>query len=71
MPSLNIGIEYQGIQHFKPIEHWGGRTSLEQVMQRDKRKKRLCDENNIKLVYIYYYEEVSRELVENKIKMIA
>lgn len=68
IPSLNIGIEYQGIQHFKPIEYWGGKDSLEQVIKRDKMKKRLCVENKIKLILFYYYEELSRELVENKIK---
>jgi len=71
IPSLNIGIEYQGIQHFEPIEHWGGKASLEQVMERDKRKKRLCKKNGIKLVFLYYNEELSRELVENKIKTIS
>lgn len=68
IPSLNIGMEYQGIQHFEPVEHWGGKASLEEVKKRDKKKKRLCDINNIKLVIFYYYEELSRELVENKIK---
>lgn len=70
IPCLNIGIEYQGIQHFKPVDHWGGKTSLEQVIKRDKKKKRLCNKNNIKLVIFYYYEELSRELVENKINNI-
>lgn len=68
IPRLNIGIEYQGIQHFKPVDHWGGKASLEQVIKRDKKKKKLCDLNNVNLVIFYYYEELSRELVENKIK---
>lgn len=24
LPDYNICIEYDGIQHFKPIEKWGG-----------------------------------------------
>lgn len=70
IPKLNIAFEYQGIQHFKPIEHWGGKKSLEQGKRRDKLKKKLCEENNIKLIYMYYYEELSKELVENKIDTI-
>jgi hypothetical protein len=70
IPSLNLGIEYQGIQHFKSINHWGGKESLEQTKKRDKRKKKLCEINKIKLIYFYYYEELSRELVENKIKSL-
>ncbi len=70
IPSLNIGMEYQGIQHFEPIKYWGGKESLEQTIKRDKKKKKLCEQNNIKLVYFYYYEELSRELVEEKIRSI-
>ena len=70
IPSLNIGLEYQGIQHFKPIGHWGGKDSLDQVIKRDKRKKKLCEKNRIKLLFFYYYEELSKVLVENRIKMI-
>jgi len=69
IPKLKLAIEYQGIQHFEPIEHWGGKKSLEQVIHRDKIKKRLCEQNKIRLIYIYYYEEISKELLEDKIKV--
>ena len=67
IPKLKIAFEYQGIQHFEPVEHWGGEESLERVKQRDKLKKRLCEENNINLIYMYYYDELSKELVEKKL----
>jgi hypothetical protein len=67
IPDLNIGLEYQGIQHFKPIDHWGGKKSLERLKKRDDKKKKLCVKHNIKLGYFYYYEELSRKLVEKKI----
>lgn len=70
IPNFSIGIEYQGIQHYKPIEHWGGRASLKEVIRRDKKKKRLCEKNSIKLILFDYKEELSRELVEHKIKSI-
>ncbi|NMQ18390.1 hypothetical protein E4P82_03755 [Candidatus Competibacter phosphatis] len=28
IPKLKIGIEYQGIQHFNVIKHWGGEDGL-------------------------------------------
>ena len=68
IPDLNIGIEYQGIQHFEPVEHWGGQKALEKVRERDRLKKELCDENSIKLLYFYYYEELSKQLVMSKIE---
>lgn len=67
IPKLKIGIEYQGIQHFKPVDHWGGEKSFKQVVKRDARKKKLCLENDIKLIYFYHNEEISEELVKNKL----
>lgn len=71
IPSLNIGMEYQGIQHFEPVEHWGGEDSIKKVIERDKKKKKLCSKNGINLIYFFYYEELSRGLVEDKLKNIS
>lgn len=68
IPSLNLGIEYQGIQHFKEIRHWGGKQALIKTQERDNRKKQLCALNNIYLIYFYYSEELSEELVREKLK---
>jgi hypothetical protein len=67
IPELQLGFEYQGIQHFEPVEHWGGKRALKQVQQRDKRKNKLCNSNGIKLIYFYYYEELTKELIKSKI----
>jgi len=68
IPHLKVGIEYQGIQHFKAIKYWGGKASLEKNKERDKKKQELCSKNNVKLLYFYYYEELNKESVENKLK---
>ena len=48
IPSLSLGIEYQGIQHYKPIEHFGGEKHFEYQQTNDKKKNiRLCDENSV------------------------
>jgi HEAT repeat protein len=52
-PKRNIGIEYQGEQHQKPIPQFGGEKGFKKQKERDKRKKRLCKENNCKLIYVY------------------
>ncbi len=65
--ELNIGIEYQGIQHYKPIKHWGGKEALERGRERDKRKKQICGEQGIKLVYFEYDEGLNDQLVMNKL----
>ena len=56
LPEYNIAIECQGEQHFKPIKHFGGDEELKLVSIRDKRKRKLCNKHNIKIVYYTNYE---------------
>ena len=51
-PYFNAAIECQGQQHFIDFDYW---SSLEDNIERDKLKKKLCEENGIK---IYYYSEL-------------
>lgn len=50
-------IEYDGIQHFEPIEFWGGVGALEDTKRRDEIKNKYCKENNIPLIRIPYWEQ--------------
>jgi len=68
--ELNVGIEYQGLQHFKPVKHWGGEEGLIKTKERDKRKKKLCKLNSIKLIYFDYTEGLTEDFVTWKIKGI-
>ena len=61
-PKYNIGIEYQGEQHFKPIDFGGyGKERaiqiFEDTQQRDVEKKEICKKNGIKLFYFSHIEE--------------
>lgn len=49
-------IEYDGEQHFIPVDFWGGEEALKLQQERDERKNKWCKENNIKLVRIPYTE---------------
>lgn len=69
-PEFNIGIEYQGIQHYKAIDFFGGQEGFEKTIERDKRKRLLCKENNCNLILVdegYDFENV-REQLETIIK---
>lgn len=68
IPDEKIGFEYQGIQHFEPIEHWGGQLQLEKQKEHDARKKRLCNALNVKLICVNYDEPLTEELVLQKIR---
>lgn len=56
LPDLKIAIECQGEQHLKPVKFFGGKKELEYVQDRDKKKKKLCEEHNIKMVYVFENE---------------
>lgn len=66
--ELKIAIEYQGEQHFKPVDYFGGEESFKKVQIRDKEKQQLSKEKGIKLIYINYWEEVTESLIIEKIE---
>ena len=70
IPSLNIGIEYQGKQHYEPIDIFGGVIGFEKTVERDKYKKSLCKDNNVKLIEWKYDEMISKVKLEKKIKEV-
>lgn len=54
LPDFNVCIEYDGMQHFEPIVHFGGNARLERQKYLDNIKTKYCDKNNIKLLRISY-----------------
>lgn len=65
--EYNIAIECQGLQHFKPIEWFGGIEAFKSLVERDKLKKNLCEEHNVKIIYYsnldiqYPYKVITQE----------
>lgn len=68
IPSLSIGIEYQGIQHYKAIEYFGGKQGFERVKERDSRKRKLCLENGVTLIEWKYTEDITAEILAAKLR---
>ena len=68
LPQYNIAIECQGSQHFEPNEYFGGEEAFEKQIERDERKKKLCEENNVKLIYINYFDSIDE--INNKLQNI-
>lgn len=68
LPDLNIAIEYQGKQHYEPVEIFGGEAAFIKQQERDSRKRKLSLENNIKLIEIRYdHEDEDLKDLENVI----
>lgn len=70
IPSLSVGIEYQGLQHYEPVEIFGGEVKFKEVVERDKRKKRLCKENGVELIYWKYDEPINSERLRIKLNEV-
>ena len=56
LPDYNVGIECQGEQHFFPVDFAGKGVEwacqqFDKLIKRDKRKKTLCEEHGVKLLY--------------------
>ena len=66
--KLNVAIEYQGKQHFEAVEIFGGQEHFEKQVERDKLKKELSEKNGVKLVYINYDEDISTDLIKEKVE---
>lgn len=65
IPEYNIFIEYNGEQHYVPIEHFGGELQFSEQQIRDQDLKNYCIENNIKLLEISYKDNVVEKLNYN------
>ncbi len=63
IPSLQTAIEYQGIQHFLPIDFFGGDEALQQRQNLDRQKKDLCRQNGVTLIEWPYRIEPTEENV--------
>lgn len=70
IPSLKLGIEYQGKQHYEAVEFFGGKEGFEKNVKRDKKKAKKCKENNIKLIYWKYDEKIILNTLVEKLSRL-
>ena len=56
IPDYNLLIEYQGEQHEKANNFFGGERQLDVQLEHDKRKREYAKNHNIKLLEIWYYD---------------
>lgn len=54
LPTLNTAIEYDGQQHFEPVEIFGGEESFKEQQIKDNIKDSYCKKKGINLIRIPY-----------------
>lgn len=62
LPDYNTAIEYDGYQHFTPVQFFGGYDTYQKLKTHDSIKDNYCKDNNITLLRISYNENVNEKL---------
>lgn len=65
LPELDAIIEFDGEQHFKAVEYWGGEDGFTYRQANDKRKNEFCEQMCYKLLRVRYDNtDIETTLVE-------
>ena len=68
IPTVKIAIEYQGKQHYESIKFFGGEEAYKNGVKRDKKKRKISEENGIILIEWKYDEPISNLRLKEKLK---
>ena len=65
LPDYNLLIEFQGEQHERPIDLFGGEQTFVIQKERDKKKRKYASDHNIDLLEIWYYDQKNISTILN------
>lgn len=68
-PDWQIAVEYHGIQHFQPVDFFGGDAAFEKNVERDKRKLNLARQHGVTLFVVTAEDDIS--VLVQKIRKIS
>ena len=77
IPHLNLCIEYQGHQHYEPVDFSGkgmqwANEKFKEGQEKDNIKRNYCNNNNIKLLEIPYWDyENIEEILSRELGLLA
>lgn len=69
VPELNLCIEYDGEQHFKPIDYFGSEKTYNETIARDTIKNSYCEENGINLLRIKHNKNAEKAIEKMLVKL--
>ena len=70
LPEVGVAIEYQGEQHYRPIERFAGKQGFEKTRERDQLKRQRAKEAGVKVVEFKYDEVLTDEMVRKRIERV-
>ena len=68
IPNQSILIEYQGIQHYQPIDYFGGNTTFRYQQKHDKMKSDYAKKHNYNLIAVPYTEDTFSKIKKYLLK---
>lgn len=72
LPECKLAIEYDGLQHYKPIDYFGGEKKFKRQRKHDFMKDKYCKDNGIDLIripYTFTTKEQVKQILSTKIKI--
>ena len=69
VPGQNILIEYQGLQHYQPVDYFGGEAKFKLQQKHDKMKADYAKDYNYNLIVIPYTNDYQKLVDEEENKM--
>jgi hypothetical protein len=70
VPALNLAIEYQGEQHYLPLDHWGGEQGLQDRRIMDDAKRKACANASVTLIEWNYNTPITLEAVKARLASV-
>ena len=68
IPDQNILIEYQGRQHYQPVDYFGGDNQFKTQQKHDKMKADYAKDNGYKLIAVPYTEDTLSKIKKYLVK---
>lgn len=69
IPTRNVAVEYQGLQHDQPVEFFGGEKSFASNQRRDAEKREKCKKGGVRLIEVrkgYVLDDVIASITQKK-----
>jgi len=70
LPEYNVAIECQGLQHYRPVKAFGGEEQFKKQIELDNKKKKLCEDNGVRLLYYSTKEDIDKKTFSSLKKLL-
>jgi hypothetical protein len=68
VPSIRVGFEFQGEQHFEPVPVFGGEEGLVKTKHRDQLKAKKCAKSGVTLICWTHAEPLTSDVLDAKLR---